>query len=132
MAREIADTVLPRYKFDDRATSCPICAPQRPSFTTPKRTRCSGKQNSQTQRSIASITKVMTATVFLENNPDLTQPVTIARSDVLQASTTHLQRERQGHGRRSAAPAAHRVRQRGRAGAGADVALRLGRLHRSG
>ena len=48
------------------------------------------EENSQTQRSIASITKVMTATVFLENNPDLTQPVTIARSDVFQASTTHL------------------------------------------
>jgi len=32
----------------------------------------------------------MTATVFLENNPDLAQPVTMARSDVFQASTTHL------------------------------------------
>jgi D-alanyl-D-alanine endopeptidase (penicillin-binding protein 7) len=48
------------------------------------------EENSQTQRSIASITKVMTATVFLENNPDLTQPVTIVHSDVFQASTTHL------------------------------------------
>jgi serine-type D-Ala-D-Ala endopeptidase (penicillin-binding protein 7) len=33
---------------------------------------------------------VMTATVFLENDPDLSQPVTIAHSDVYQASTTHL------------------------------------------
>jgi len=33
---------------------------------------------------------VMTATVFLENNPDLTQSVTVARSDVFQASTTKL------------------------------------------
>jgi len=33
---------------------------------------------------------VMTATVFLENDPDVTQQVTIARSDVYQASTTHL------------------------------------------
>src|SRR4030088_1373164 len=32
----------------------------------------------------------MTATVFLDNNPDLTQPVTVARGDVFQASTTHL------------------------------------------
>ena len=32
----------------------------------------------------------MTATVFLEDNPDLTQPVTIARSDVFRASTTYL------------------------------------------
>src|SRR5207249_7942143 len=48
------------------------------------------EENSQDQRSIASITKVMTATVFLENKPDLTQSVTVARSDVFQASTTHL------------------------------------------
>jgi D-alanyl-D-alanine endopeptidase (penicillin-binding protein 7) len=32
----------------------------------------------------------MTATVFLESNPDVTQPVTITRGDVFQASTTHL------------------------------------------
>jgi D-alanyl-D-alanine endopeptidase (penicillin-binding protein 7) len=48
------------------------------------------ESNSQDQRSIASITKVMTATVFLENAPDLTVPVTVARSDTFQASTTHL------------------------------------------
>ncbi len=48
------------------------------------------EENSQSQRSIASITKVMTATVFLENNPDLSMPVTVQRSDVFQASTTHL------------------------------------------
>src|SRR5260370_9071275 len=33
---------------------------------------------------------MMTAVVFMEINPDLTQPVTVARSDVFQASTTHL------------------------------------------
>ena len=48
------------------------------------------EENSQSQRSIASITKVMTATVFLENNPDLTELVTISRPDVFAASTTHL------------------------------------------
>src|SRR5262249_7660291 len=46
--------------------------------------------NSQDQRSIASITKVMTATVFLESDPDLSQIVTVQRADVFQASTTHL------------------------------------------
>jgi D-alanyl-D-alanine endopeptidase (penicillin-binding protein 7) len=48
------------------------------------------EQNAQDQRSIASITKVMTALVLLEDNPDLSTPVTIARSDVLRASTTFL------------------------------------------
>jgi D-alanyl-D-alanine endopeptidase (penicillin-binding protein 7) len=48
------------------------------------------EENSQSQRSIASITKVMTATVFLENNPDLSQVITVTRPDVFAASTTHL------------------------------------------
>ncbi|MGE3177913.1 MAG: D-alanyl-D-alanine carboxypeptidase family protein, partial [Vicinamibacterales bacterium] len=48
------------------------------------------EQNSTDQRSIASITKVMTAVVFLENDPDLTEMVKVTRPDVLRASTTHL------------------------------------------
>jgi D-alanyl-D-alanine endopeptidase (penicillin-binding protein 7) len=48
------------------------------------------EQNSQDQRSIASITKVMTAVVVLEANPDLSQTVTIVRQDTWQASTTYL------------------------------------------
>ena len=48
------------------------------------------ESNSQNTRSIASITKVMTATVFLENAPDLSQEVVITRPDVTRASTTYL------------------------------------------
>jgi D-alanyl-D-alanine endopeptidase (penicillin-binding protein 7) len=48
------------------------------------------EENSQDKRSIASITKVMTALVFLEDNPDLNADVTIERSDVFAASTTYL------------------------------------------
>ena len=48
------------------------------------------EENSQDKRSIASITKVMTALVFLEDNPDLDQTITIQRADVFAASTTHL------------------------------------------
>ncbi|MGH9311092.1 MAG: D-alanyl-D-alanine carboxypeptidase family protein, partial [Vicinamibacterales bacterium] len=42
------------------------------------------------KRSIASITKVMTVLVFLEDNPDLSRQITIERSDVYAASTTYL------------------------------------------
>ena len=45
-----------------------------------------------TQRPIASITKVMTALVFLEQNPDLTRDVVISRRDSRRASTTYLRR----------------------------------------
>jgi serine-type D-Ala-D-Ala endopeptidase (penicillin-binding protein 7) len=48
------------------------------------------EENAQNERSIASITKVMTAVVFLEHALDLTQPITIERSDVRAASTTYL------------------------------------------
>jgi D-alanyl-D-alanine endopeptidase (penicillin-binding protein 7) len=48
------------------------------------------EENSQDKRSIASITKVMTALVFLEDNPDLTEEIKIERSDVYAASTTYL------------------------------------------
>jgi D-alanyl-D-alanine endopeptidase (penicillin-binding protein 7) len=48
------------------------------------------QENSQEKRSIASITKVMTALVFLEDNPDLSREITIERSDVYAASTTYL------------------------------------------
>ena len=45
-----------------------------------------------TRRPIASITKVMTALVFLEQNPELTRDVVISRQDVRRASTTYLRR----------------------------------------
>jgi D-alanyl-D-alanine endopeptidase (penicillin-binding protein 7) len=48
------------------------------------------EENSALERSIASITKVMTAAVVFENNPDLSHVVTVARADVTRASTTHL------------------------------------------
>ena len=48
------------------------------------------EENSQDERSIASITKVMTAIVFLETATDLNQEVQIVRSDTLRASTTYL------------------------------------------
>ena len=43
-------------------------------------------------RPIASITKVMTSLVFLEQEPDLTRDVVVSRRDVRRASTTYLRR----------------------------------------
>ena len=90
MAREMADTALPRYKVDASGDLVPDVRAAAAIIYDPETNQVLWEENSQTQRSIASITKVMTATVFLENNPDLTQPVTIQHSDVFQASTTHL------------------------------------------
>jgi len=89
-AREMADTVLPRYKVDASGGLVPDVRAAAAIIYDPDTNEILWEENAQTQRSIASITKVMTATVFLENNPDLSQPVTVARGDVFQASTTHL------------------------------------------
>jgi D-alanyl-D-alanine endopeptidase (penicillin-binding protein 7) len=89
-AREMADTVLPRFKVDASGDLVPDVRAAAAIIYNPETNEVLWEENSQDQRSIASITKVMTATVFLESNPDLSEPVTVARSDVYQASTTHL------------------------------------------
>ena len=89
-AREVATAVIPRYKVDAAGDLVPDLRAAAAIIWNPETNEVLWEENSQSERSIASITKVMTATVFLEDNPDLTRPVTIVRSDVLRASTTHL------------------------------------------
>ena len=90
MAREMALTPLPRYKMDATGDIVPDLRAAAAIVYDPETNQVLWEENSQSQRSIASITKMMTALVFMEGNPDLTEPVTIARSDVYLASTTHL------------------------------------------
>jgi D-alanyl-D-alanine endopeptidase (penicillin-binding protein 7) len=89
MARELAEK-LPRLKADPSGALVPDLHAEAAIIYDPTTSEILWEENSQTQRSIASITKVMTATVFLEDNPDFTRTVTIARSDVTRASTTFL------------------------------------------
>ncbi|MGE0449414.1 MAG: D-alanyl-D-alanine carboxypeptidase family protein [Vicinamibacterales bacterium] len=89
-AREMADTVVPRYKVDASGELVPDLRAAAAIIYNPETNEVLWEEHSQDQRSIASITKLMTATVFLENDPDLTQVVTVVRSDVFRASTTRL------------------------------------------
>ena len=89
-AREMRDTSVPRYKVDASGDLVPDVRAAAAIIFNPETNQVLWEENSQDQRSIASITKVMTATVFLESNPDLTRQVTISRSDVYRASTTFL------------------------------------------
>ena len=82
-ARQWREVMEPRYKVDASGDLVPDIRAAAAIIYNPETNEVLWEENSQDQRSIASITKVMTATVFLENNPDLTQPVTIARSDVI-------------------------------------------------
>jgi D-alanyl-D-alanine endopeptidase (penicillin-binding protein 7) len=86
-AREVAE---PRFKLDDTGALVPDVRAEAAIIYNPETGKVLWEENSQNQRSIASITKVMTAVVFLENNPDLTETVTVTPADVRAASTTYL------------------------------------------
>src|SRR4029077_16569271 len=90
MAHEMAATPLPRYKVDASGDLVPDVRAAAAIIYNPETNQVLWEENSQTQRSIASITKMMTAVVFMEINPDLAQAGSVARSDVFQASTTRL------------------------------------------
>lgn len=90
MARELSDTVLPRYKVDAAGELVPDIKAEAAIVFNPTTNQVLWEENSQDRRSIASITKVMTATVFLESDPDLREPIVIERQDVTRASTTYL------------------------------------------
>ena len=122
MAREMADTPLPRYKVDASGDLVPDVRAAAAIIYDPETNQVLWEENSQNQRSIASITKVMTATVFLENNPDLIAAGHHRAQRRVPGVDDAPARERQGHGRRSAAPAADRVGQRRRPRARARVA----------
>ncbi len=48
------------------------------------------EENSHEERSIASLTKVMTVVTFVADDPDLNQRVSVTRTDLIGASTTYL------------------------------------------
>jgi len=86
-AREVAE---PRFKLDDSGALVPDVRAEAAIIYNPETGKILWEENSQNQRSIASITKVMTAVVFLENNPDLSETVVVTPVDVRAASTTYL------------------------------------------
>jgi len=89
MERDLA-AQAPHYKMDASGELVPDVRAAAAIIYDPETGKVLWEENSQDQRSIASITKMMTAVVFMETNPDLNQDVLIQRSDVFQASTTKL------------------------------------------
>jgi len=80
----------PKFKLDDFGALIPDVRAEAAIIYNPENGQVLYESNSQGTRSIASITKIMTAAVFLENAPDLSQEVVVQRPDVRAASTTHL------------------------------------------
>jgi len=81
---------LPHYRLDVSGDLVPDLRAAAAIIYDPETNEVLWEENSQAQRSIASLTKMMTAAVFLESDPDLTERVVIVRSDVYRASTTRL------------------------------------------
>ncbi len=89
-ARLFRDTPIPRFKVDSNGDVVPDVHAAAAIIYNPETTQVLWESNSQDKRSIASITKVMTATVFIESDPDMNAKVTVERADVRNASTTYL------------------------------------------
>jgi D-alanyl-D-alanine endopeptidase (penicillin-binding protein 7) len=89
-ARAQREAEEPKFKLDDRGELVPDLRAEAAIIYDPATGHVLWEQNSQNERSIASITKVMTAVVFLESSPDLTEEVVVQRADVRNASTTYI------------------------------------------
>lgn len=89
-AAALRDALEPRFKFDETGNVVPDVRAEAAIIYDPENGKVLWESNSTSRRSIASITKVMTAVVFLENSPDLTREVVVERADVRAASTTYL------------------------------------------
>jgi D-alanyl-D-alanine endopeptidase (penicillin-binding protein 7) len=89
-AREYREAATPLFRTAPDGSSIPTIRAEAAIVYNPVTQQVLWEENAQNSRSIASITKVMTAVVFLEHALDLTTPVKIERSDVRAASTTYL------------------------------------------
>ncbi len=89
-ARAIREAQEPRFKLDASGALVPDVRAEAAIIYDTATGHVLWESNSNNQRSIASITKVMTAVVFLENSPSLSDSVVVDRADVRAASTTYL------------------------------------------
>jgi serine-type D-Ala-D-Ala endopeptidase (penicillin-binding protein 7) len=88
--RTLQTAMTPRFKTDESGALVPDVRAAAAIILDPTTGQVLWQSNAQEKRSIASITKVMTAVVFLEDQPDLSQVVTMERGDTYAASTTYL------------------------------------------
>ncbi len=89
-AQALAEAKTPRYRTDAAGNVMPDIRAAAAIIYEPATGKVLYEENAQDERSIASITKVMTAIVFLETATDLNEEVLITRADTLRASTTYL------------------------------------------
>jgi D-alanyl-D-alanine endopeptidase (penicillin-binding protein 7) len=91
LARQQREASTPHYKIDGLGNTVPDIRAAAAIIYNPQTGDVLWESNSHDQRSIASLTKMMTAVTFIADDPDLSQRVKVTRADVTNASTTHLQ-----------------------------------------
>jgi len=89
-AAELREVETPRLKRDALGEEVPDVRAEAAIIYNPETNQVLWESNAQEERSIASITKVMTALVFFESGVPLSTPVNVQRADVYRASTTYL------------------------------------------
>lgn len=89
-ARDTVALQMPLYRMDDNGMQVPDVRAEAAIIYNPITHQVLWEENSQSTRSIASITKVMTAVVFLEHAVDLSSDVEVLPVDTRAASTTYL------------------------------------------
>ena len=89
-AAALKEAQQPRFKFDESNALVPDPRAEAAIILDPLTGKVLWSSHAEDQRSIASITKVMTAVVFLEDAPDLSQVVTVTAADRRGGSTTYL------------------------------------------
>jgi D-alanyl-D-alanine endopeptidase (penicillin-binding protein 7) len=89
-AREAREVAQPLYKLDASGAIVPDVRAAAAIIYNPVTHEILWEANGEAERSIASITKVMTAVVFLEHEYDLGREVIVDPVDVRGASTTFL------------------------------------------
>jgi D-alanyl-D-alanine endopeptidase (penicillin-binding protein 7) len=92
LARSVREAQTPRFKIDEFGQEVPDVRAEAAIIYNPTTREVLWSSNAESERSIASITKVMTALVVFESGIDLATPVTVQLSDVSRASTTYLRR----------------------------------------
>jgi D-alanyl-D-alanine endopeptidase (penicillin-binding protein 7) len=90
--RELRELALPRYKTDVAGSLVPDVRAAAAVVYNPVTHEVLWAENETQARSIASITKVMTAVVFLEHEFDLNREVTVDSADLRAVSVTYLRR----------------------------------------
>ncbi len=89
-ARSAAYLAQPQFKTDANGATVPDIRAEAAIIYNPETGQVLWEEKAFDQRSIASITKVMTAVCVVEDDPDLSEEFMVDRADTRGASVTHL------------------------------------------